>query len=256
LAKQFYQGELKMMRSRLVPAVLLGASLLSGCGKSAVNVNLHGVNYTVEPFTYMVMDPVNPERIGGGEHVDSFSAGGTTCCAALPSKWRPGIKLQIRTIHWLKPRADGSLPEVKQEHVVEVPQYVDGKPGELWVLRNADGSVSVVSSDFQPDHAQWPGKVKGWPVPSLEYQRERWELFRKHEADGVASFLAALAELAENPEKHFKESWKHAQEYYPANLSGFSGPNDPKYREFLKKRHEEGLAQCRERLKNLMNEKP
>jgi hypothetical protein len=36
--------------------------------------------------------------------------------------------------------------------------------GELWVLRGADGSMSVVSSDFQPDHPNWPGRVKDWPV--------------------------------------------------------------------------------------------
>jgi hypothetical protein len=245
-----------MIRSSLVRVCLLGGLLLTACGKSTVSVSLHGVNYTVEPFTYMVMDAESPDKIGGGEHIDSFSAGGTTCCATLPRKWQPGIKLQINTIHRLKPRQDGSLPEVKQRHVVEVPKYVDGKPGELWVLRNADGSVGVVSSDFQPDHVRWPGKVKGWPVPSLEYQRERWELFRKHEADGVASFLSALAELAENPEKHFKENWEHTQEHHPDDLRGFSGPSDPKYREFLKKRFEDGLAQSRMRLKTVMDEKP
>lgn len=245
-----------MIRLLLVAALLLGTSLLSACGKSTVDVSLHGVNYTVDPFTYMVMDPVDPEKISGGEHIDSFSAGGTTCCATLPRKWRPGIKLQIRTTHWLKARPDGSLPEIKQAHVVEVPKYVDGKPGELWVLRNAGGSVSVVSSDLQPDHAQWPGKVKGWPVPSLEYRRERWELFRKHEADGVASYLSALAELTENPEKHLKKNWEFTEKYNPDELGEFSGPSDPKYREFLKKRHEEGLVRSREWLKNIMDEKP
>jgi hypothetical protein len=256
MAKQFSQGEKRMIRSLLMPALLLGASLLSGCGKSTVDVSLHGVNYTVDPFTYMVMDPVDPEKISGGEHIDSFSAGGTTCCATLPRKWRPGIKLQIRTTHWLKARPDGSLPEIKQAHVVEVPKYVDGKPGELWVLRNADGSVSVVSSDFQPDHAQWPGKVKGWPVPSLEYQRERWEVLRKHEANGVESYLSALAELKENPDKQAREAWEVTKRYYPSDLVGFSGPSDPKYRDSLRKEYEEGLARSQVWLKNIMDEKP
>jgi hypothetical protein len=245
-----------MIRWLLVPAFVIAASLLSACGKSTVDVSLHGVNYTVDPFTYMVMDPVDPEKISGGEHIDSFSAGGTTCCATLPRKWRPGIKLQIRTTHWLKARPDGSLPEIKQAHVVEVPKYVDGKPGELWVLRNADGSVGVVSSDFQPDHAQWPGKVKGWPVPSLEYQRERWELFRKYEADGLSSFLAAAADLAADPEKHSKKTWAHTQQYYPDELVGFSGPDDPKYRQFLKKQYEADVERSRQLLKNVMDAKP
>ena len=245
-----------MIRSLLLPAFLLGASLLSGCGKSTVSVSLHGVNYTVEPFTYMVVDPVDPDKINGGEHIDSFSAGGTTCCATLPRIWRPGTKLTVRTIHWLKARPDGSLPEVKQVHVVEVPQYADGKPGELWVLRNADGSVGVISSDFQPDHAQWPGKVKGWPVPSLEYQRERWELYRKYEADGLASFLHAAADLEANPEKHSKKTWAFTQQHYPADLAGFSGPDDPKYRQFLKAQYKADVERSRQLLKNVMDAKP
>jgi hypothetical protein len=245
-----------MIRLLLVAALLLGASLLSACGKSTVDVSLHGVNYTVDPFTYMVMDPVDPEKISGGEHIDSFSAGGTTCCATLPRKWRPGIQLQIRTTHWLKARPDGSLPEIKQAHVIEVPKYVDGKPGELWVLRNADGSVSVVSSDLQPDHALWPGKVKGWPVPSIEYQRERWELFRKHEEGGVKLYLSSLANLEKDPDKEARENWAHTKQYYPEDLAGFSGPDDPKYRESLRREYEEGLERSRRLLKNVMDARP
>jgi len=202
------------------------------------------------------MDPVKSDQIIGGEHIDSYSAGGTTCCATLPRKWRPGIKLHIRTIHWLKQLPDGSLPEIKQAHVVEVPKYVDGKPGELWVLRNADGSIGVVSSDFQPDHAQWPGKVKGWPVPSIEYQRERWELYRKHEESGVKIFLSSLASLEENPDKEAQENWDHTKQYYPEDLVGFSGPDDPKFRAALKKEYEDGLEQSRRQLKNIMDQRP
>ncbi|MFC5461530.1 DUF3304 domain-containing protein [Massilia niabensis] len=245
-----------MIRSFLGPACLLGTFLLSACEKQTVDVNLHGVNYTGDTFSYWVMDPTNPERGSGGELIDPFGAGGTLCCATLPRKWQPGIKLTIRTTHWLKERPDGSLPEVKKEHVVEVPKYVDGKPGELWVLRNADESVSVVSSDLQPDHVQWPGKVKGWPVASLEYRRERWELFRKHEEGGVRLFLSALAELAEDPEKHTKEEWAHTKKYNPSELIGFSGHGDPKYRDFLRKQHEEGLERSRKLLKNVMDARP
>jgi hypothetical protein len=245
-----------MIRSLLISVILFGGIFFSGCDKSAMSVNLHGVNYTAEPFTYMVMDPAKPDQIGGGEHIDSFSVGGTTCCAVLPREWRPGIKLQIRTIHWLKPRADGSLPEIKQKHVVEVPKYVDSKPGELWVLRNADGSMGVVSSDFQPDHAQWPGAVKGWPVPSIEYQRERWELLRKHEEDGVDLYLSLLDELEKAPEKRARKSWENRQQHYPAELAGYSGPTDPKYRELIKKEYTKGLERSRMLLKNITDAKP
>jgi hypothetical protein len=230
--------------------------LLSACEQAKVNVNLHGVNYSGETFYYDVADPSTPDKAAGGELVDPFGAGGTTCCVTLPNKWRPGIKLQVRTKYWMKKRPDGGLPEFKQVNLVDVPPYVDGKPGELWVLREVDGGVSVISSDFQPDHAKWPGKVKGWPVPSLEYQRERWELYRKHEEGGVRLFQELLDELKKNPEAHVEEAWKHAKQYERATTQGFSGPNDPKYIAQLRHEYEGSLQRSKLRLKEIMEGRP
>jgi hypothetical protein len=151
---------------------------------------------------------------------------------------------------------DNSLPEVKETHVVEVPRYMDGKPGELWVLRTADGSIDLISSDFQPDHEKWPGKVKGWPVPSLKYRRERWELYRHHEEGGVRLYTSLLAQLENTPEAEAKEAWEHAKEYEPASLKGFAGPRDPRYRAALKAHYLEGLEESHRRLKNVMEARP
>lgn len=245
-----------MMRPFLILVSMLGVSLLSGCQKSTVDVNLHGVNYTNNSFTYVVMDPENPNGGAGGELVDPFGAGGTMCCAKLPRKWQPGTKLQIRTTHYIQQRPAETVVEAKKLHVVEVPKYINDTPGELWVLLNADGTVSVVSSDLQPDHAQWPGEVKGWPMPSLEYQRERWELYRKHEADGVESYISGLAELKEDPVKTTQEAWNVKKEHFPSDIAGFNGPNDPKFRESLQKEYEEGLERSRKLLKNVMDARP
>ena len=231
-------------------------ALLSTCEKSTVDVNLHGVNYTGETFTYVVSDPKRPDSGSGGELIDPFGAGGMTCCVTLPKVWRPGIMLKVHATHWLKERPDGSLPEIKEEYTVEVPRYVDGKPGEMWVLREANGKVSVISSDFQPNHPKWPGQVKGWPVPSLEYRRERWELLRKHEQIFVDSYLGSLQKLEESPYVEAKQAWEHAKEYQRKSLRGFSGPDDPRYITFLKEEYAAGLTRSRERLANLMEEKP
>ena len=245
-----------MIRPLLIMVSMLGVSLLSGCQKSTVDVNLHGVNYTDNSFSYVVMDPENPAGGAGGELIDPFGAGGTTCCAKLPRKWQPGIKLQIRTTQYVQQRPAETVMEAKKLHVVEVPKYIDGTPGELWVLLNADESVSVISSDLQPDHAQWPGKVTGWPVPSLAYQRERWELYRKHEEGGVRLYVSLLEELEKEPEKHLKESWEYSRKNYPGDIIGFSGPQDPKYLSSLKKEYDEGLERSRRLLKNVMDAKP
>jgi hypothetical protein len=237
---------------------LLAASLLAACSESTLNVNLHGVNYSGETFSYAVGDPATPDQLSGGELIDPFGAGGTTCCASLPKEWRPGIKLHVRTTYWTEGRVNGEnkISEFKNVRVVDVPPYVEGKPGELWVLREADGGVSVVSSDFQPDHPKWPGKVKGWPVPSLAYQRERWELYRKHEQGGVDLFSSLLKQLKDSPEAHAREAWEYAKKNDPSEIKDFSGPDDPRYVVFLREDYKLSLERSKLLLENVMKARP
>jgi hypothetical protein len=249
---------LRLLRTLLISvACVLGIPLLAGCEeKSSVDVNIHGVNYSENTFTFSIRDPAVPNSSAGGGLIDPFGAGGIMCCFTLPKKWHPGIQVQVRTTHWLPKLPDGSLPEVKGEHLVEVPPYVDGKPGELWVLRGVDGSVSVISSDFQPDHPKWPGKVRGWPVPSREYKLRRWEIYREHEEAGVKVYLSLLDELEKEPEKRAREAWQFTQKYEPAELKPFSGPDDPNYRRFLRQDYQASLERSRKLLKQVMDAKP
>lgn len=246
---------------RLMATVVLSfpfASAVVGCAeaKSTVEVSVHGVNYSGASFSYYLVDPAAQRNDGVGELIGPFAAGGTVCCFSLPKIWRPGIKVQIRATHWLPKLPDGSLPEVKNVHTVDVPRYVNNTPGELWVMRGADGSMSVISSDFQPDHPKWPGQVKGWPVPSLEYRRERWELVRKHEEGGIKVFSSLLDELEKQPLAHARESWKHSMQYEPKRIKNFSGPDDPNYILLLRKDYEEGLARSKKLLERVMEARP
>lgn len=254
------EAKMHLPISKRIVALLLSSlatvCLLAACEKSTVDVNLHAVNYSGETFSYVVSDPAKPDSGSGGELIDPYGAGGMTCCVTLPKVWRPGIKLRVQATYWLKERPDGSLPEIKGEHIVEVPSYVDGKPGEIWVLRAADGKVSVVSSDFQPNHPKWPGKVKGWPVPSLEYRRERWELFRKHQQGYVDTFSELLDKLENSPEIRAKEAWQYATENDPKSIRGFTGPQDPRYLAYLRQDYLESLENSREELSRIMEMKP
>ncbi|QOY93699.1 DUF3304 domain-containing protein [Massilia sp. UMI-21] len=243
-------------RVGLLPACLAMIFLLSACEKPTVDVNVHGVNYTKDTFSYVVSDPVKPDTGSGGELVDPFGAGGMTCCVTLPKKWRPGIKLRVRTTYWVEEGPERQIQVFNGEHVVDVPNYLDGKPGELWVLREADGQVSVISSDVQPDHPGWPGKVKGWPIPSLEYRLERWELFRKHQQMYVDTFSQLLDELEKSPDARAKEAWAQEIKYHKESLNSFSGPEDPRYREYLKKDYLKDLEYSRAELAKIMEMKP
>lgn len=242
--------------SRLLGVCILSLPLLVACGKSAVPVSIHGVNYSVEPFSFELQDPTDPKNKGDGELVDSYAAGGTTCCYELPKKWRPGLKVTIQSKHWIGKSADDSLHDVASTHVVEVPRYPDTKPGELWVLRAANGAMDIVSSDFQPDHPNWPGKVKGWPEPSLAYQRQRWDLYIEHQQAFINALERLTAKLNASPNEAAQEEWDHSSQYDKKALIGFKGPRDPEFRTHLKKEYMEGLEQTRGEIARLQKGRP
>jgi len=119
-----------------------------------------------------------------------------------------------------------------------------------------DGNVEVVSSNYQPDHEKWPGKLKGWPIPSIEYRRERWELYRQIEADSVEKFEGALRKLEKSPLQFAEENWRFMSEHDPHNLKGFTGPDDPLYIAELKASYAKTLELTKRDLQRIMEQKP
>ncbi|MFK3737215.1 DUF3304 domain-containing protein [Massilia sp. TN1-12] len=228
---------------------------LSASGKG-VSVSVHGVNYTANPFTFVVVDPSDESNIGGGEHIGPFSAGGIMCCFTLPKKWKAGMKVQVRSTHWLPKNDKGELPEVETVYTVDVPPYANGKVGELWVLRTSDGGIEVVSTDLQPDHPQWPGKVKGWPVPSKEYVRERWALQAELAKEAVETYRRLIGKLEQAPEAARKDAWAVDSKYMRDEVAAFKGPLDPAYALYLRNKYGEGLRAAQIELEQLMKEEP
>jgi len=113
-----------------------------------------------------------------------------------------------------------------------------------------------VFSNVQPDHPDWPGRVKGGPEPSLEYRRERWELYR-HSAQGdVDNYRHLLSDLQTKSKKDLRESWELHKKYNREEVSGFSGPEDPAYSVYLKKRYVKGLRYAELKLEQILRAKP
>jgi hypothetical protein len=240
------------------------ALLSAGCSKvieptdlpksNTGSVNVHGVNYTAEPFRYVLVDPANPSN-GAAEHISPFGGGGIMCCFTLPKCWSPGIRVTVQSTHWLPKTEKGDFPGVEKIYTVEVPAYPEGA-GELWVLRTADGAIELVTSNVEPDHPQWPGKIKGWPEPSLAYQRERWELYRKLAEDNVDLYRERLEHLRTYAQAHLQNGWDFEKEHDPNALKKFSGASDPAYADYKKESYIEGLRRSEARLEQLLIEKP
>ncbi len=252
---EIFLSRLNLSVKKIILLHFLTMPMLAACNNtSETSVSVHGVNYSDQEFTYVLQDPLHPSNQAGGETIGRYEAGGIMCCFTLPEKWRPGIKINIDYTYYLPKKQDGSLPEIRKSTVVEMPHY--DKPEELWVLRNADGSMGIVSSIYQPDHPKWPGKIKGWPVPSLEYRRERWNLHMEHQLTFLKNSESLLAELQKNPKKRTKESWDAEKEINRELSLNFKGPEDKNYILYLKNIYEKSIIDIEEEIKNLNESKP
>lgn len=242
---------MNIMKSHRLAAIatslLLTACAVSPKADPKIGVDISGVNYSDQPITYVLSDPNDAGSIGA-EPLDPFAGGGAMCCFRLPETWQPGIKVRIQIL-------DTHRSPVKNE-IVELPPYVDGKPGRLWAVHYQDGSVDVLSSEYGPPHAKWPGRVKGWPVPTVEYRRKLWERDLKYMQSDINATTTLIERLEKNPEESLRESWAFDKRYRAKDIERFSGPNDPEYIKYLRQRYEDTLSDRKQRLDYWMKKKP
>jgi hypothetical protein len=251
--------------NRLLPVlagVMLVLQMLTACAKSErasdgrVPVAVHGVNHTAQEFSFVIVDPLDKKNGAGEEAITAFGAGGTVCCFKLPKQWRPGLKVEVRATTWLPRTPENVLTSVKRNFVLEIPAYEQGKASELWILRTADDEYSLVASNYQPDHPQWPGKIKGWPVPSVEYQRSMHETYLKEAQSDVDLSERSLADLENRPVEHGREMWEHRMVSEADALKAYKGPGDAAFLGSLREEYQTVLVAAREKLKRVKAARP
>lgn len=74
---------------RLLALCAVALPALTGCAKDTVPVSIHGVNYTGQEFSFIIVDPENHKNFGGGELIAPFAA--AALCAAMPCR-RNGVQ--------------------------------------------------------------------------------------------------------------------------------------------------------------------
>lgn len=158
-------------------------------------------------------------------------------------------------MYWVK-MPNGTMPERRRKHFLDIPAYGRGDPGELWVIRAPDGAVSIVSSNLQPDHPNWPGAIKGWPVPSVAYQRKMHDLFIEQAQGRVDLYNQSLAELGSDPKRHTEQAWEFSLNWDPTEVESYSGPADPEYAGMLKTHYTNRLQRAQRELEELKDERP
>ena len=198
---------------KLTPALLaLALSACSHLGQAdELSAPLTSVNYTDWPFDLVaVAKPETPTKIMAAEGVNAFGASGMMCCVTLPRQWQPGMELVVRTKDGTRAKSarEWSLEKMPTiQHRVPVPPYTPRDMGTVWVQLLPGGKVVLVVSRYDPDHPSWPGEVKGWPVPTLEFRREKWAKELNFEQENLAAMQEALKRKEIPDENRKKMEW-------------------------------------------------
>jgi len=190
------------MRARLCSALLAGG-LLSSCvslGPGDMGVALTAINYTEDDYDAVgIAMPDDIKTFEAMDRVSAYGGSGTMCCVALPEKWQPGMKLVVLTLAGTKAKtykewAYEKIPVIP--HQVDVPRYTT--PARVWIQIMSPDRLLVTVSNYSPENPNWPGEIKGGPIPSMEYRRKIW--LRDYKI--MTNDLRALEQgVKENPEK-------------------------------------------------------
>jgi len=249
-----------LVRTALTAAMITlasGCALVPSKGNENVTVSVKGVNYSGDVVVFSVDDPAAPKNATGGDRASPYSGAGVQCCINLPRVWRPGINLVIDAIVYPVDEDDFTrdLPRYMKKFPVEVPQYPEDQPVELWVIRTAQGDMNLVASNVDPTHEAWPGAIKGLPEPSRAFKMRRWKIKFEETEKSIAITKKFLKEGMSSSSAR-QEEWDIIKRYLPNDVTQFSGPDDPEFSKFLLNQRKGTLRHLEARLKELMESEP
>ncbi|CDG84817.1 hypothetical protein GJA_4207 [Janthinobacterium agaricidamnosum NBRC 102515 = DSM 9628] len=145
---------------------LLLTAIFFAAPTAAIGGGIQSLNYSPREVGYIAVEnPGNTNSGGGGDALNPYSGGGTICCFEVPEKWHPDLQVVVAYQFYPDP--------TMHRETVTIPPYPKGEAGDIWLIVYEDSSVGAVVSKYGPSLPEWPGKVKGYPVPSKEYRMER-----------------------------------------------------------------------------------
>ena len=239
--------------------------LLSACGgDDTVGVPVSGINYTDQGFgAYGLKDPNDEKNYGGGEPLGPYAAGGMMCCYSLPEQWHEGMQVEViirramvgetyedRTAEYARRRDNGTLDETI---LVDIPPYdaEDIQHSAIWVEMLPDNRFDVVVSHVDPNHKDWPGDIKGWPVPSVEYRKKlARERLPDVEAD-LALFSSDLEKIRQGDEEVLKACWEVKKKSNSEDVDKYSSYLDPEFKAYSVERLEWRVGEIRKKVDRL-----
>ncbi|MBE2167853.1 MULTISPECIES: DUF3304 domain-containing protein [unclassified Cobetia] len=230
---------------------------LTACGQEpdTVELNITGADYAGTGIrAFRVRNPDVPDAYGDGGSMAPYGGGGIRCCYQVPKQWHEGLTAEIEVYYPLKGKnGDEMVEDLKKREAagnvtetfnVSVPKYQTPAAGTLWVQFMPDKGIKVVVSDLSPDHEDYPGDVKGWPVPSDEYRRQKINQEIKFLESSKNNQQEDLNELERNSGTVLKSYWNVFSDimHMAKEIKGFSDYQDPGFNDFLKSYLKAGIA--------------
>jgi len=147
------------------------AAAVTACGEDTVTASVGDYNHM--PDRSILSFSI--DSAGGSNLGPESGETGSTCCAALPKRWHPGMKARVT---WTYGSSDGNAPEPPiHEAMVEIPEYPNKRAGSVQVHFYANHQVKVVVAPYGIRHPRYPMSAKDklpWETsPQLiEYEKQ------------------------------------------------------------------------------------
>lgn len=198
---------------RAVALVVCAATLLASCASAqsqkpkSLGAAVRSINYSGKEVELTVIDPLDKSNGSGGDALNPYSMGGTICCFSIPAEWHHGYQVIVKYSFY--------PDETWHEQLVDVPPYPQGIAGDIWLAMHEDGRAEAVVSNFGPTRDEWPGRIKGRPVPSAEYAnkvRNDWLATRRGMVETMERGLKDGSERSPEQIERVKSSIKFMKE--------------------------------------------
>lgn len=164
------------------------------------------------------------------------------------------MKVEIHYELYFPAQPGEKIQTMTESSVINIPKYVE--PQEMWVVRDTTGEMNIILSDFQPDHPKWPGKVKGWPLPTLAYRRERADIVIRATQSDIKAVEDLFNGMKNKPNETAKEMWQFSEKYNRSSIEGYAGYTDKNYQNSLIRHLGESLAEGKKTMKSLEANRP
>lgn len=125
-------------------------------------LQLTGYNHTASSISWYSVEIPGGKGTGAGHLGSGEGGGGVTCCVSVPSKWHPGLAINIA---W-EVTIEGERVELKE--TLQLPEYSYDNATRLSLHFLSSGSVRAFVTRYGLGHPAYPLKGLDARMPAIK----------------------------------------------------------------------------------------